>query len=523
MTVATSGDSTLGRRSRGWLLGWAVAAALLMAVSLELALLLLRSLDWPLVQDAPLMNYMAWRLDQGDAPYRDMLDMNFPGAYAVHWGAIRVFGTGDWGWRLFDLSWLGLTMGAMVLCCRRFGWLAALAGALLLAVFHVENGPLRTGQREFVMVAPLLLSWHLVAAYAERGGWGRLLAAGLLAGFAVTIKPVALLFWIGLCAATCVFARRAGRSLWRPVLAIGLGGVAPLTAAAAWVMAAGGWQGFSEVLTQLLPLYSSIRRVTRLDMAAGVFTDRFVVALSVVAAVVFARLLLSGRRVGARVGLLLMGVAYGLVHYLIQGKGWQYHLYVFVAFLCAACGAESVPPRPQREQEQEPPACRASNRPPLAACVALAAAALTAGHALLVDRDFDLPQKNLQMAVLVNDIASRVGPGDTVQVMDTTYGGLDALLRLKLRQPTRFIYDFAFFMDPDLPYVQTLRKQFIEELRSGRPRLVVVFRDAGGWPGKGYGRLKAFEELRQFLDEQYLPPYHGPDYQVHVRKDPPRP
>jgi len=245
-----------------------------------------------------------------------------------------------------------------------------------------------------------------------------------------------------------------------------------------------------------------------------------------------------------------LGILYGLAHHLLQGKGWQYHLYLFVGFLCAACAAASY--REEDEGAAALGATRVENTnltnyrrisrisskkreiggipgnswnscyrrlPPWATCVALTAAALVAGRAILLNNDHGLPEKNRLMATLVQDIASRVQPGDTVQVLDITYGGLDALLRLKLRQPTRFIYDFPFFMDPGRPYVQTLRRQFIEQLRAGTPRLIVIFERGGGWPGKDYNRLAAFGELQQFLDQQYLPPSDGPEYRVYTRKE----
>ena len=43
------------------------------------ARLLWLSRHWPLVHDAPIMHYLAWRISEGAVPYRDLFDMNFPG------------------------------------------------------------------------------------------------------------------------------------------------------------------------------------------------------------------------------------------------------------------------------------------------------------------------------------------------------------------------------------------------------------------------------------------------------------
>ena len=77
-------------------------------------------------------------------------------------------------------------------------------------------------------------------------------------------------------------------------------------------------------------------------------------------------------------------------------------------------------------------------------------------------------------------------PGDTVQVLDTTAGGIHALLRLGVRQPTRFIYDFHFFHDVERPaHPRAARRA------RGGPRRAAARRCRGvraGWPGR---RLRA--------------------------------
>ena len=68
-----------------------------------------RSVGWPLVHDAPLMHYVAWRITRGAVPYRDLFDMNFPGVYVMHLFVLKGLGAGDVAWRVFDLGWLSLT------------------------------------------------------------------------------------------------------------------------------------------------------------------------------------------------------------------------------------------------------------------------------------------------------------------------------------------------------------------------------------------------------------------------------
>ena len=61
-----------------------------------------RSRGWPLIHDAPLMHYVAWRIGRGAVPYRDLFDMNFPGVYLLHMLALRLFGAGCLGVQMFS-------------------------------------------------------------------------------------------------------------------------------------------------------------------------------------------------------------------------------------------------------------------------------------------------------------------------------------------------------------------------------------------------------------------------------------
>ena len=73
----------------------AVSAALVAAMGALAAWLGWRSLGWPLIHDAPIMHYIAWRIADGAVPYRDLFDMNFPGVYAFHLAVVRWLGPGD--------------------------------------------------------------------------------------------------------------------------------------------------------------------------------------------------------------------------------------------------------------------------------------------------------------------------------------------------------------------------------------------------------------------------------------------
>ncbi|HJR50238.1 MAG TPA: hypothetical protein VJ794_03975, partial [Gemmatimonadales bacterium] len=108
-------------------------------------------------------------------------------------------------------------------------------------------------------------------------------------------------------------------------------------------------------------------------------------------------------------------------------------------------------------------------------------------------------------------------PGAPVQVMDTTAGGIHALLRLERREPTRFIYDFHFFHDERDPRIQALRREFATALAAAPPAAVVVMRDT--WPVAGYERLARFPEVAGLLARRYVLAREGEGYRIYARRE----
>jgi len=132
-----------------------------------------RSRGWPLIHDAPLMHYIAWRIGEGAVPYRDLFDMNFPGVYLLHMVALTLFGAGDGGWRAFDLTWLAGTSLAAAALAEPWGRLAAVGAGLFFTVYHLAGGAWQAGQRDFLLCPFMLLGGLGVARWAERSGNGR--------------------------------------------------------------------------------------------------------------------------------------------------------------------------------------------------------------------------------------------------------------------------------------------------------------------------------------------------------------
>ena len=482
------------------------------ASALLLAYLIWGSRAWPLIHDAPLMHYIAWLIDQGAVPYRDAFDMNLPGAYLLHLAVLRVGGSGDLPWRLFDLGWLVGICGLLAAYCRHVGdgWSAA-AGALLFGLYHLSGGAWHAGQRDFLLCLFLLLGAWGVARGTERGASGALLWGGLALGAAMTLKPHAALYWT-LCAVIAARDRPIALSAWRAAgLVIAAGLVVPV-AVFGWLAWRGGLGSFLGVFTgYVVPLYSGIGRASLWQAIEGHAFGRPLVLLLVALACL--ALVTPPLRQPAYKGLALVGALYGVAHFVLQGKGWEYQLYPLVLFCCALAPAAVL-------------SWRGTGWPRILEVFGARRLVALAVWALLVVvlgakgvEALDAPwiaEKARRVAAITRDLGRLVPPATPVQVMDTTAGGIHALLRLESRQPTRFIYDFHFFHDAGDARIEALRAEFVTSLEAGRAAAVVILEDS--WPVPGYGRLDTFPALRRTLDESYTVAVDGAGYRIYAKR-----
>jgi hypothetical protein len=464
-------------------------AVVIAGFGLLAAVLLVLSLPWPLIQDAPVMHYIAWRIGEGDVPYRDLYDINQPGVYVLHLALLRTLGAGDAAWRAFDLTWLAATAGAVALLAARWGAHAAAGAGLSFAAYHLAGGAWQAGQRDFLMCVFLVLGALGIARWLEgRGGPWSLAGAGLAVGAALGLKPYGVLF-AGALGAVVLGAAVRRRDAGAAVRSIGayLAGTAAVPAAlATWLVLAGGlvaW--FDVVFGYAIPVYGHLGR------SAPWFGHRWLgwipLGLAAVGALVAA---LAARRADARHLVAAIGLAYGVAHYVGQAKGSEYHLYPFATFVCVLAFSTLTPALA---------APRARLGVPLAVTLAVALMLLTAKGLEASDAPW-IWDKERRVRVLVDDLGRSLAPGDTVQVLDIADGGLHALLRLGVRQPTRFVYDVFFFHEADRPVVRAMRAEFVAALEARPPRFIVLMR---GWPSGDYDRIRHFPALAELLARRY--------------------
>jgi hypothetical protein len=435
------------------------------------------------------MHYIAWRIGEGDVPYRDLYDINQPGVYVLHLALLRTLGAGDGAWRVFDLAWLTATGGALALLAARWGAIPAAGAGLAFAAYHLAGGAWQAGQRDFLLCVFLVAGALGVARWLEmRGGGWSLAGAGLALGAAVGVKPYAVLFAGALGALVLVAAaRRSGVGGTLSAIGAYVASAAAVPAALTlWLAFAGGLRAWADIVFgYALPVYGHLGR------GAPWYGHRWLgwipLGVAAIAALVAAA---ASRRLDARHLVAAVGVMYGVVHYVGQAKGSEYHLYPLAAFVFVLAFAALTPTLSVR---------RAWLGVGTALMLAVALVLLTAKGLEASDAPW-IWDKERRVRVLVDDLRRGLAPGDTVQVLDVADGGLHALLRLHVPQPTRFLYDVFFFHEAERPVVRAMRAEFIAALEARPPRFIVLMR---GWPSGDYDRIRYFPALADLLARRY--------------------
>ncbi len=163
--------------------------ALLLTLAL-CAVILLPVLAYRMGVDQGVFAYMGWRLLEGDWPYLETWESDFPGMVYLHALELLVFGKAIWAFRLFDILYQLLNVYLIYRIAERlFGAAPAFVASCLYALIYQGYGSWNTSQREGFALLFLLLGYWLFLTHERRARWLTAASIGLGFGLASMFKP----------------------------------------------------------------------------------------------------------------------------------------------------------------------------------------------------------------------------------------------------------------------------------------------------------------------------------------------
>lgn len=465
----------------------AIAVFLLIAGALTCCWI---SRNWIITWDAAVMHYVSFLIDHGMRPYTDITDSNMPGAYLAERFAIRVFGSGDVAWHLYDLALDLLLTVSMIVIARPYDWRGGLYGGLMFTVLHASDGPKFAGEREQVMTSLLLaaLAMLLTSLRRHRALW--MLPAGFLLGLAIDVKPTVLPLAACFLVAVVLVHRRQSRAPLRSVAFLILGLSVAGALVLIFLLRFHAIASFLFVTERLLPSYVALQQ-----LGFGVLT-RMLLPINLLLLLPLGLLLAVRRRWNYEHWLILASLAFGAISYYAQRKGYPYHRYPFLAVLLLLLGTEFF---------------SGLGRGRLATYVSSAGLLLTCALSLphyvhmtsLASRAEFSEAMSQRLSLDLASLGTQQLQSE-VQCFDLTYGCFSALYHDGILQATGYTGDLLLFSPSPSPAATYYRDRFWKLFQS-HPSEVIVLGNQWFQGANTYEKLDTWPLFRDALTLHYTP------------------
>jgi hypothetical protein len=234
---------------------------------------------------------------------------------------------------------------------------------------------------------------------------------------------------------------------------------------------------FITTMQQMVPRYASLGARTVPEISEDV-----VVWLAPTAGLALAAVLNIPAPKPPRVRVMIGLTLFGLIHLLVQRKGWFYHVYPLGIGL-ACWGAWSL-----------------ASLPPWRAAVCLLLMATTPvwlaqQQALIRTRMYQVLHSASAMQAALED---RLPRGARVQVLDSDYGAFLAMARAGMRQATPHIQWFSLVFGED-----SVRHQFLAALEDNPPAAILLTNSQ--WPQPhGFDAADRWPKFAALLASRYV-------------------
>jgi hypothetical protein len=322
-----------GRFSSTWLIGriradigletlaWRACVALLVAWALGY-------LWWPFSNDQGNLAWVGGVIRNGGMPYRDAWDVKGPAAHLLFALAGAMFGSNEWGLRLFDLLYLAIGAWSLSRIAEQYaGPRGGRWAVVLYLLWYASLDHHNTAQPDGWAGVMLTVAVALIVTRENRPAWFAGAGSGALIAICTLIKPTYLLFlalpFFEGVTHTSKVERRRTLQFWG---ATALGFCVPLALCVAWLIARGALGDWVNVHLRWVPSsYSQLDAawLNRVQVLLWFFTTRqFAPALPLAIGGLIVVRLSQWRR---DVVLLAAWAAVAILGVMIQGQFFDYH------------------------------------------------------------------------------------------------------------------------------------------------------------------------------------------------------
>ena len=277
--------------------------------------------------------YVGGAMLEGNRPYLEVGDLNFPGVFFMHALALFLFGYNSWAFPLLDYIFL---LAFVLIMARTLGVRKSREEALVFLVLYplvyVTLGSPMAGQRDLLSAHLVLLAGAFLLRRVEGGHWSWLILDGLAVFMAVVMKPTFAIFAPALPLMDLAARPQSGRTLRRIATDHAIEGAS--VAAALGAMLLVGWVSgvlwaSYEWLIFNVEIFSTLKQPTSFLLErTRHLAMTYWPAYLVVGAVGFVRWFRYGDR--PLLVLVLSSFATTVVSVVVQHKGFDYH---FVAII----------------------------------------------------------------------------------------------------------------------------------------------------------------------------------------------
>jgi hypothetical protein len=480
------------------------------------------TIHWQWMWDTQVMHYIVLLLNHGKVPYKDIYDINMPGAYLTERWAIGIFGGGDLGWRLYEFTLLGSMTLAMIVIALPYDWLAGLFAGVLFSLQVGSMGPWQAAERDEVMTVLIFIGYAFLMLAVRKARPALMLLFGLAMGLAILIKPTVVPFALCMLLFPFFVLRKQGKSSTAFLLFALAGFAIALGILLDFLLPQHAFGPFFFILSKLVPYYSSLAHPTLWVLIRRSIPQAFRVYLPLALL-----LAIAGRSRESRckeadwtlnweMWAVRAGVLFGGISYFIQRKGYDYHRIALVCFGLLWIGLEFTAAMKDRGWRRNAGV----------AGMAFGVLFMVPFNAWKVHGQHVV---NAAVPVLEQDLV-RLG-GDQlqgkVQCLDLVGGCYSALYRLGLVQSTGFDGDLQFFGPDDGKVVPYYRKIFWDEIHQNPPIVILLSNEWYQESSYSFNKLNTWPEFRDYLNSAYrLQTTEGPfilygapmEYRVYVLK-----